>query len=393
MGWLSKACHGLASICIALLYARLNKPGASVPTPAAGAAARPSTAGALLQLTNSSSGDGAAVGASASTDDQQAAEANPNSTPEQNEKHRRIAGAMWDSKPLHKLLLVRLSMEPLRQLKAAKMRHSKGELETDEEVVELKRLGGDVHGRKKEYALVTAARGTLEDRFGTQLGELWSENHLWLLLPKERQTEEFRSLTFAVMSKLGCLVCKYLVRGHKSLTVQLFQLLFDASLEIAQVLLDEEHYPACIRTDWVLDFLRTFDTPEKLCSRDALAHLRAIAVMAKLDNAMVERIWARIRRLCLILGTGTNRRDLEAVSADNTIAEARLRRDSPVRKHRREEEKKKEAKVYRGKKRKWAGTTFVLRLTLGLRSLSVRGRCRIPPLSVVSPAHMRYEYC
>ena len=67
---------------------------------------------------------------------------------------------------------------------------------------------------------MTAARGTLEDRFGTQLGELWSENHLWLLLPKERQTEEFRSLTFAVMSKLGCLVCKYLVRGHKSLTAE-----------------------------------------------------------------------------------------------------------------------------------------------------------------------------
>jgi hypothetical protein len=106
----------------------------------------------------------------------------------------------------------------------------------------------------------------------------------------------------------------------------------------------------------LLNFFSIFDTPEKLTSAEALAHLRFLAMLIKLDNALVERIWARIRRLCLLLGTGTNRRDLEAVVADNAIAEGRMRRDSPCRQRvRRSTVRTENSSDKPKKKRKWGG--------------------------------------
>ena len=59
--------------------------------------------------------------------------------------------------------------------------------------------------------------------------------------------------------------------------------------------------------------------------------LRSAAMLILLNNAFIEDLWAVLRRITIGLREQTNGKDMEQLSSEYVISEARRRRDSPVR--------------------------------------------------------------
>jgi len=226
-----------------------------------------------------------------------------------NAKFRKQGFLFIKQQPLATVMLLRLCIEPIRRLMAAHFLVAGKDWETAQRAKDAAFLEGRTGAQPREYRAVIAAEGKLEVEFFNAIQDLGSNHHPWRHIPSFRLTVAFRALAFKILSRMGCAVEENLREPHSRFPVKLFLLLSDDSF--AEEFVGAK---ACELDPFSQHFIRVF-AGEGLSSPDALAVLRATALVWKLDISGVEARHAAIRRLLDASGQQTHKMASRTVSA------------------------------------------------------------------------------
>lgn len=105
--------------------------------------------------------------------------------------------------------------------------------------------GGSSQECGRQYRQAIAAMGHNEKRLGEQVGLLWENEDMWILLPSTCATVSFRALAFRCLSRLICSVHQLLEVPHTTFPVRMFALLEEPSLAA-----DFVKIPNCMLDAW-----------------------------------------------------------------------------------------------------------------------------------------------
>jgi hypothetical protein len=202
----------------------------------------------------------------------------------------------------------------------------------DQEKVEVDAVAGG-RGPTREFRITLAAKCSMERKFFHQLNLLFEDCLLWLILPMpDCSSASFRSLAFSLLSRIGCLVERYIHWRHKRFPVRGWLLLALRTRQIAQELYELWRKFPCLFDPWWANFMGVYgNVVELLLSMDALMTLKHLAYFIHVDNELIEVIWAHLRRVQQLSSVQTWAMEHENLSATYTVAQARRRRDSPIR--------------------------------------------------------------
>lgn len=235
---------------------------------------------------------------------------------EVNALHRRVAAEWISSRPMAKLVLQRVAMEPLRQLLTTQFRVASDDWEQAQRAKVLEAAAqGDHQWKVRQYRIVLAASCIDENKCHTQLQALFREPMLWKTMPAEAYTVGFQALSFRLISRIGCCVQELLKEIHLQLPFALFRLLEEPGL--AQDLLD---LPECRWDAWSKEMRRSH--PE-LKGEVFFAKLAFVAHLLWKDVSKVEARHATIRRHLLLASTQTHQQNIADLSAQWCFHQAR----------------------------------------------------------------------
>lgn len=241
---------------------------------------------------------------------------------EDNETHRRVALSWLRSEPLTRIIIIRQAMEPLRQLMAAHLvLGSLGWEEQQDEAAASAATSSSAAAEGRSYAVVEAASGRLERQCREQVGMLLNEPRLWEhLIPAKDMTLEVRHFCFRLLSGAEALVQEYLALTHAAFPMRMFSLL--AGARLADIL----SLPPCCMDEWSADFASRHRLwEEEQVSPEAMAELRLVAILAKVDVSGVEATHASIRRRLFGKGVQTRPLAVAELSAEFALDRARRR--------------------------------------------------------------------
>lgn len=224
----------------------------------------------------------------------------------QNATDRRIALGFLRLKPLGHLILLRMLMEPLRQLLSAQFEQASDKWEAKQRAQAAKALNeGKAASRK--YRVVELAEGTLGQTFYEQLQLLFEAPVLWAAMPPSTHIVSMRAMAFKCAGRMGAAFHKLLAAKHRHMPYQLFRILVNPSLsaEFAQL-------PSCMLDEWTRAMKAKFPT---FSGDEFLASLHMIAVMMPVDISRIESLHASIRRCLTVRSTHTHPLTLEELSA------------------------------------------------------------------------------
>ncbi|CAK0879157.1 unnamed protein product [Prorocentrum cordatum] len=240
---------------------------------------------------------------------------------EENAKDRQV-GINWVlSKPMTPLIIMRLTMVPLSDIMGRLLDLGSPKWEREQRVRELASASnaGPLAGNittGRDYPIVVAAEGTIEDKFFEKLETLLTQPAMWSLVLEEECTEQTNALAFKMLSRAGCLVAE-LVRELQKYPYRLF------------LVLHHPHMAATIESEservlgkFTKQFLQ--DNPD-LSADDARMRLLSIAAMAKLDISHIEALHASIRRLVVAASHQTHTIEIAAASAEWVASRCRSR--------------------------------------------------------------------
>lgn len=225
-----------------------------------------------------------------------------------NATHRRIATEWVVTKPLPKLMLQRLVMEPLRQLMSSQF-WAAGD---DFDLQQLHRVlsaaaQGDHQWNVREYRVCIAALGIEEMRFFDQVRMLYHSELMASILPQEACTTKFRALAFKMISRMACGVAELIRHPHKQMPFQLFKLLVnpDEAEHLLQI-------PPCMWDAWSAKMRELHPT---LRGDVLLNKLALVAQMLWKDISQVESKHATIRRMLTVSSVQTHPQTINDLSA------------------------------------------------------------------------------
>lgn len=263
-------------------------------------------------------GIGAAEGmantdAAASTADGQEA-----SAAQINTVHRRMAATWLESRPLGRLMLQRIIMEPLRQLQRRQFELAGDDWEQKQRLRALSaQNAGTSSLQARDYRVCVAASGRDEAAFFSQLRLLLREADLWSILPLSCFTVAFRALAFRLISRAGCAIHELLAVPHQRFPFKVFRLLQEP--ELAPEL---SGAPACTLDEWSLDLRAAYPS---LSGQDFMKHLELVCMMAWKDVSQVEARHATVRRLLMTASLQTMPQEFRDLSAEWCMLQARKR--------------------------------------------------------------------
>ena len=168
----------------------------------------------------------------------------------QNDTHRRIAAAWWQTSPLCMLVVMRLVLEPLRRLMLSKFDMSSEEWEESQ----ARKLSAAIRGNggplQRDYRVTVSAHNDHERECQKTVDMLFAGKPFVDTLPPHGKTVRHRNLVFRLLSRIKCSVHRKLIAVHKKLPTRLFQSIDDATL-----CQHPNRIPRCLRDSWSDDFI------------------------------------------------------------------------------------------------------------------------------------------
>jgi len=141
-----------------------------------------------------------------------------------NAQSRRVASAWWATKPLVSLVVMRLLIEPLKQLLAEKL----GVNGAEWDLQQMRTTAKEALARRpyqRAYKLTEATNNTSELACLWRGEMLLKSDELWQVLPARALTQRTSCLAFRMLSRIGCAVQELLIARHEQLPTKLFLLL------------------------------------------------------------------------------------------------------------------------------------------------------------------------
>ncbi len=241
---------------------------------------------------------------------------------QENEIHRSKGLEFVRVDPLPFLIYTRLCMEPLRCHRMA-VRFMSGEgWERSQLVAEAKAHASTTsNGPARNYRVLVCAELVLEKMFFHKVKQMFAFPELFELMPINSRFESLNSQVFVIDSRMGALMELLVAHPSRGYPLRLFLMIRNRAL--AAVLRADS---ACMDDD----FSEKFKAQNDLTSDDCYYRLIAIALVASVDMADIERLHAVIRRLLYVKSTHVAPPNLEKVSADIVAYTHRRRRQRVV---------------------------------------------------------------
>jgi hypothetical protein len=212
----------------------------------------------------------------------------PNSFAAKMAEDRRIALQYVLSRPLPRLVIMRLAMEPAQALLRKQLHLSSQEWETAELAKECKNLSGAATlDSNRMHRLEVTAQGGMEFQFFAQTVMLFEERDLWQLLSPSERSVKHCSLVFRILNRMAGLVHKHLRKPHLQMPFQLFRLIKEPGLAHTF-----RQLRPCMLDDFARDFMHECDISTEL----ARHRLVLICKLAYTDISNIEALHATIRR-------------------------------------------------------------------------------------------------
>ena len=210
-----------------------------------------------------------------------------------NSKARAVGFQFVKSSPLGMTILVRRCLEPFRRLVASLLHMGSASWEDEQRANSCAQAEPESAGKGRRYRVLVSATQDLEQRFFAEVVALQSNEQCLQLLPFAQRTARFARLTFRMLSRMGCCVEQLLALPHSQYPFRLFLLLEDPDL--AEVFLAELEGGQCAFDEFSLAFCQLFQEAGLGCA-DALAILRALAALLKVEITDIESKHAALRR-------------------------------------------------------------------------------------------------
>ncbi|CAK0829047.1 unnamed protein product, partial [Prorocentrum cordatum] len=273
----------------------------------------PSTRPGDMQRDDTATGGGDAPGADGMADAYEAARM-------ENEQRRRKATDWLRSRPLSRSIVIRQTMEPLRQLRQQHLAIGGKQWQRDHQQEAARSADADV-SIDASYPIVVAASGELEKTSHYQFRKLFEESGLWdhLLQPGDMNVKT-RNFAFRLCSAADCLVYEAMDILHNAFPIRMFKLLNGSSLG------DVLSMPPCCMDDWSKGFVgrHGLDADGAQLSPRAMSELRAHAAVARMHIAAIETRHASIRRRLESKSVQTSPYAFTELSADFVLDHVRI---------------------------------------------------------------------
>ena len=236
---------------------------------------------------------------------------------EENERHRKNAGAGLASRPLAQCIVIRQVMEPLRRLLVRQLALSGNNCEHKQRVAVAKARSTPA---TRSYPIVECATGALEEPTFREVELLMCHSALWQhVIPAADRHLALRGLAFRQLSSVGCLLHETLGLQHRLHPIATFKAL--ASDAWADEVVAKK---PCLLDGWTAELMRLYGAkPDGLKSAEAKATMQLVASLAKLDIAGIESKHASIRRRLFGRGVQTHAEPFEEVSAEFVLDRVR----------------------------------------------------------------------
>ena len=301
--------HGLGSMAWPVWSEEFKRQPAAAPAvPNADPLAVPQPGGEAVEILR----DAAYIGESSAFCAEQAQQ--------ENDQHRRVAGEWLASKPFTSCVICRLAIEPLQRLQTKQLTLGGEGAESEQQAHQARSLLAD-SSPQRTFIVVECAMGRVEEKFHRDVEILMDNNIMWQpIIPPADRTLKYRGLAFRMLSSEDCLVEWTLGAMHRRFPFRWFTLLAEPTPANLALLLASP----CLFDAWTASFVETYQHEEGgLLGPVAMAALRLIATMSKVDIAAIEALHAAIRRLVYTKGVQTHAETLEELSAEFVCQRAR----------------------------------------------------------------------
>ena len=234
-----------------------------------------------------------------------------------NAANRRAAARWLSQSPLADLVLIRLTMEPLRQLLTEQLKVAGDVWEVGQQCRAAQAMAEGRTGVSiRDFRLVLVAKGHFDAKLKGQVAMLWTERHLWATVPEAKYTIAFRSLAFRCIARMSCASMQVLEHQSLCFPTRLFVLL--GHPELAPTF---DTVPDCVLDSWSLQMRRLHPG---FVGEEFQAKLLLCAMVLEGDVSTIEARHASIRRL-LIASSQTNPVEHGHLSAQWLCMQARTR--------------------------------------------------------------------
>ena len=208
-----------------------------------------------------------------------------------NAKFRGEGSKFVARRPLGTVMLLRICVEPLREMMAAHLHMASDGWEDVQREKQAAFDSGSPGAQPREFRVVIAASCALETKCVQQLGRLLSNASIWQHLPQGSLTVKVRALSFRLLSRIGRSVQELLATPHSQFPFKLFLLLLDDSL--AEVFAEAQPCEVDAFSAGILEQYRGVG----LGHPDCIMILRSLASVWKVDISQIEAKHASLRRL------------------------------------------------------------------------------------------------
>ena len=241
-----------------------------------------------------------------------------------NARVKRVAAEWIATAPFGRVIVMRVVLEPWRQLMHSFIEMSGEAWELKQRLQESTFLSRGV-GEPRSYRVATFASLKLEKAFLAQVADRLKVTH-WTHLPAERRTYKERALCFKMLSRAGCAVEQLLCQKARECPVLLFRLLVDP----IQAAADLRKLPPCMLDPVAKAFLERHPD-EKLLEQEAMYELQTLALVIFTDTVGVERDHSGLRRVIESQSCMTHRTELPFAAAQRLCSKYRVRaRATPI---------------------------------------------------------------
>ena len=260
----------------------------------------------------------------------EAAIASGHSSAEDRAKFRGFARQYLRLPHLGRVMLLRVAMEPLRELLAAQFYINSERWEQEQQGLVVGAFGEvpkTYAGR--DYKMTVAASGAMEEQVFARLKFLFAVGpDFWGVVPNSSCTVAFRSLTFRTLARTGCLVEELIGTLHRGFPFRMFRLLMGEELWA-----DFKGVPPCLLDAWsssVVERYRHLESP----SDELMALLQFHARIRSIDISSIEARHAAVRRLLEARSVQTHRMSFADASTNLVCGRMRWRNRAATKRER-----------------------------------------------------------
>ena len=234
-----------------------------------------------------------------------------------NEAYRRRAQTWLRTQPLDYLYIMRLTMEPLKQLLQRQFHVCSEGWEVSQRAQLAHLLENPVANvpPQRDYMVTLATDGTHERSYFQDVLSLLTNLDAWALVSERRRTVSFNHLCFQILSRGGCMVETNIAHPHRQMPYSLFSLLKqpERAAELSQV-------PGCCLDLFSAGLLESFPGFE---GDRCLQVLELHAMLASTNIAHIESKHSSIRRHAVLKSTHTWAHQVRDLSAAWTLQQFR----------------------------------------------------------------------